>query len=122
MRKMAGMEIIRTIQFERNVKGLSKRYRSLEDDIKILMSVITEYPEGKLPISFRLRGYPGCYFVKVKKIRSDSFPSKGINSGFRMIYCWMEGDGQIQLLELYHKKDKELENSGLLKKFCNEIR
>jgi len=30
--------------------------------------------------------------------------------------------GQIQLLELYHKKDKELENSGLLKKFCNEIR
>jgi mRNA-degrading endonuclease RelE of RelBE toxin-antitoxin system len=122
VRKMAGLEIIRTIQFERNVKGLSKRYRSLEDDIKILMSVIAEYPEGKLPISFRLRGYPGCYFVKVKKIRSDSFPSKGINSGFRLIYCWMEGDGQIQLLELYHKKDKELENFGLLKKFCNEIR
>ena len=122
MRKMAGLEIIRTIQFERNVKGLSKRYRSLEDDIKILMSVIAEYPEGKLPISFRLRGYPGCYFVKVKKIRSDSFPSKGINSGFRLIYCWMETDGLIQLIELYHKKDKELENSGLLKKFCNEIR
>jgi len=122
VRKMAGLEIIRTIQFERNVKGLSKRYRSLEDDIKILMSVIAEYPEGKLPISFRLRGYPGCYFVKVKKIRSDSFPSKGINSGFRLIYCWMEGDGQIQLMELYHKKDKELENSDLLKKFCNEIR
>ena len=122
VRKMAGLEIIRTIQFERNVKGLSKRYRSLEDDIKILMSVIAEYPEGKLPISFRLRGYPGCYFVKVKKIRSDSFPSKGINSGFRLIYCWMETDGQIQLIELYHKKDKELENANLLKKFCNEIK
>ena len=119
---MAGLEIIRTIHFERNIKGLAKRYRSLEDDIKILMSVIAECPEGKLPISFRLRGYRGCYFVKVKKIRSDSFPSKGINSGFRLIYCWIEADGQIQLIELYHKKDKELENANLLTKFCNEIR
>lgn len=76
MRKMAGLEIIRTIQFERNVKGLSKRYRSLEDDIKILMSVIAEYPEGKLPISFRLRGYPGCYFVKVKKSEAIHFLAK----------------------------------------------
>lgn len=119
---MAGMEIIRTIHFERDLKGLAKRYRSLEDDIKILISVITEYPQGKLPISYRIRGHRGCYFVKVKKIRSASFPSKGINSGFRLIYCWVEADGQIHLIELYHKKDKELEDYSLLKKFCNEIR
>lgn len=117
-----GLETIRTVHFDRNVKELSKRYRSLENDLEILVTVIASHPEGRLPMSFRLRGYPGCYFVKVKKIRSRSFPNKGINSGFRLIYCWLEEVKQIQLIELYHKNEKELENSSLLKKFCNEIR
>jgi mRNA-degrading endonuclease RelE of RelBE toxin-antitoxin system len=120
-REMMRVEVVRTIHFEKNVKGLLKRYRSLESDLDVLISVIEKYPEGKFPVSFRLQGYPGCYFVKVKKIRSNSFPQKGVNSGFRLIYCWKEKAGQIQLIELYHKKDKELEDSVLLKKFCYEI-
>jgi len=115
------MEIKRTLHFERNVKILLKRYRSIESDLEVLISVIQQYPGGKFPLSFRLQGYVGCYFVKVKKIRSNSFPNKGVNSGFRLIYCWEEKAEQIQLVELYHKKDKELEDSGLLKKFCNEL-
>lgn len=61
------VEVVRTIHFEKNVKGLLKRYRSLESDLDVLISVIEKYPEGKFPVSFRLQGYPGCYFVKVKK-------------------------------------------------------
>ncbi len=46
----------------------------------------------------------------MKKIASNSFKGKGVNSGFRIIYAQFENEDKIVLIEIYHKSVKEIED------------
>ncbi len=98
-------------EFKKEIKKLSKKHRTLYEDVEIVKKVLTVSPNEKPPFSYRIDGLgiETC-IIKVKKIASKSFKGKGINSGFRIIYAYFEKEEKIVLIEMYHKSAKEIED------------
>ena len=105
-------------EFNRDLKKLSKKYKTLNDDFEIVKKVLKVYPEERPPFSFRIEGLgiKEC-IIKVKKIASKSFKGKGVNSGFRIIYAYFEIEQRIVIIEIYHKSDKQIEDRGRIKQY-----
>lgn len=94
-------------EFKRDLKKLSKKHRTLYDDIEIVKKVLNVNPNERPPFSYRIAGLEiETCIIKIKKIASKSFKGKGVNSGFRIIYAHYEKEDKIILIELYHKSDK----------------
>lgn len=110
------IEIEKLDEFDKDVKRLSKKYRTLDEDIEVLGKVLTTNPNANPTFSFRIEGLgiESCV-IKVKKIASKSFKEKGVNSGFRMIYAYFEQEERIVYIELYHKNEKPLEDRERIK-------
>ena len=104
-------------EFEKDLKSLTKKYRTLPDDLTILEKVIRLSPDSKPPFSYRIDnlGIETC-IIKVKKIASRSFKGKGINSGFRLVYAYFPDSRKIVYIEIYHKSEKASENRERIKK------
>lgn len=106
-------------EFERDLKKLLKRYRTLESDLEVVRKVLTAAPGERPPFSYRIDGLgiQTCV-IKVKKIACKTLKGRGANSGLRLIYAHFEGEKRIVMIELYHKNDKELEDKDrILKHF-----
>ena len=99
-------------EYDKDLKRLLKKYRTLTSDIEDVKKVLSIRPDAQPPFSFRIDdlGIENC-IIKVKKIASDSFKGRGINSGLRLIYAYFNlPSAKIVLVELYHKNDKENED------------
>jgi len=98
-------------EYQKDLKRLLKKYRTLNRDLEDVRKGLNVYPEAFPPYSFRIEGLgiTTCV-INVKKIPSDSFKRKGINSGFRLIYAYFGKEKQIVFIELYHKNEKENED------------
>lgn len=109
-------------EYYRDVKRLSKRYKTLNEDLEIVKKVLKVHPEERPPFSFRIDGLgiTSCV-IKVKKIACKSLKGKGANTGLRLIYAHFQNEGEedkIVFVELYHKGDKALEDKKrILKHF-----
>ena len=98
-------------EYQKDLKRLLKKYRTLTNDLEYVRKGLNIYPEASPPYSFRIEslGIITCV-IKLKKIASDSFRGKGVNSGFRLIYAYFEQEKRIVFIELYHKSEKENED------------
>ena len=98
-------------EFKKDIKKLSKKYRTITDDIKIVKKVLSVSQNERPPFSFRIDGLgiKTC-IIKIKKIASKSFKGKGVNSGFRIIYAYYEEKEKIIMIEIYHKSIKDIED------------
>jgi len=98
-------------EFEKDLKALQKKYRSLPDDLEIIRLILTAKPDARPPFSFRIDqlGLKTCV-IKVKKIACRSLKGKGVNTGLRLVYAHFELDDRIVFVEIYHKQEQEMEN------------
>lgn len=98
-------------EYDKDLKRLLKKYRTLTSDIEDVKKVLKVSPDPRPPFSFRIEGLgiKNCV-IKVKKIASDSFKGKGTQSGFRLVYAWFKDEQRIVFVELYHKNEKENED------------
>lgn len=98
-------------EFQKDLKGLLKKYRTLNDDLEIVRQVLEVFPDERPPFSFRIDnlGLETC-IIKVKKIACKALKGRGVNSGLRLIYAHFEKEQKITFIELYHKNDKENED------------
>jgi len=98
-------------EFQKDLKGLLKKYRTLNDDIDVVKKVLEVFPDERPPFSFRIDnlGLETCV-IKVKKIACKALKGRGVNSGLRLIYAHFEKEQRITFIELYHKNDKESED------------
>ena len=98
-------------EFGRDMKPLSKKFKSLFDDMLELKKALAVSPDQRPPTSFRISdlGIESCV-IKVKKIACRSLKGRGVNSGLRLVYAWFEAEQRIVLVEIYHKSEKELED------------
>ena len=105
------MEFESLPEYDKDLKKLLKKYRTLTSDIEDVKKVLGVRPDAQPPFSFRIDGLgiESCV-IKIKKIASDSFKGRGSNSGFRLIYAYFKETPKIVLVELYHKNDKENED------------
>lgn len=98
-------------EFQKDLKGLLKKYRTLNDDMDVVKKVLEVFPDERPPFSFRIDdfGLETCV-IKVKKIACKTLKGRGVNSGLRLIYAHFEKEQKIIFIELYHKNDKENED------------
>ena len=107
------MKIEELDEYKKDLKKLSKKFRTLADDIEVVKKVLFVNSDARPPFSFRIDnlGVETCV-IKVRKIASKSFKGKGVNSGFRLIYAHFEKDDRIVLIEIYHKSKKDIEDKN----------
>ncbi len=119
-------------EFGKDKKKLTKKYRSISEDLETVKQVLEIFPDQRPPFSFIISnlGIETCV-IKVKKIACKALKGKGVNSGLRLVYAYFENDleqvsiaddssGQdphvsvarekIVFIELYHKGEKESED------------
>lgn len=108
-------EIKKLSEFENDFKKLSKRFRTLEEDLKIFVEKQLKLyhklhidNKGVFPISDIDIEYPKIY--KAKKFACKSLKGKGVESGIRIIYAYYEKEDIIEFIEIYYKGDKENED------------
>ncbi len=98
-------------EFEKDLKFLLKKYRSLNDDMETVKQVLSVRPNERPPFSFRLDNLEvETCVIKVKKIACKALKGRGVNSGLRLIYAIFEAENRIVFIEIYHKNDKENED------------
>lgn len=118
-------------EFDRDLKKLSKCYRTLKSDLETVKKVLNVNPKARPPFSFNIEGLgiSSCV-IKVKKIACKSLKGKGVNTGLRLIYAYFEErveaiagiktanlDEKIIFIELYHKSNKANENRERILKY-----
>ena len=108
-------EVGRLSEFEKDLKKLTKRFKTLEDDLEVFIKTeLNLYHrlgidnKGIFPIPELTIEYPKIY--KAKKFACRSLKSKWVQSGIRVIYAYFETENKIGLVEIYYKGDKEQEN------------
>lgn len=107
--------IFRLPEFDRDIKKLLKRYRTLEGDLETCINKqLNLYHKlgidnrGVVPISDLPISNPRIY--KVLKFACRSLKGKGAQSGIRVIYAYFEVEDEIELIEIYYKGDKDNED------------
>lgn len=80
-------------EFQKDLKTLLKKYRTLNDDLKVIKKVLEVTPNERPPFSYRIDnlGLETCV-IKVKKIACKSLKGRGVNSGLRLVYAHFEED------------------------------
>jgi mRNA-degrading endonuclease RelE of RelBE toxin-antitoxin system len=98
-------------EYKKDLKDLSKRYRTLADDMEVVKKVLTVSPDERPPFSFRIDnlGIKTCV-IKVKKIACKALKGRGVNSGLRLVYALFKKEEKIIFIEIFHKNDKANEN------------
>lgn len=98
-------------EFQKDLKKLLKKYRTLKDDIEVVKLDLNDEPGASPPFSFRVDnlGIETCV-IKVKKMACKALKGRGVNSGLRLIYAHFEVEQKIIFIEFYHKNDKENED------------
>lgn len=115
------MEFKETDEYKKDLKKLSKRFKTLPEDIEVLKKVLAVEPDERPPMSERVGGLGAAeIIIKVRKIACRAMKSKGSNTGLRMIYCYKKKEEEIFLIEIYFKGDKEKEDRERILRWCNE--
>jgi hypothetical protein len=122
---MTFKQIKRFPPFKKDLKKLLKRFRTLEDDLKIFISTqlklfhkIKEDNDGIKQIKGLEKEYPEVF--KAKKFACKSLKGKGAKSGIRIIYAYFEQEDTIEFIEIYFKGDKENEDKERIKKYFQD--
>lgn len=112
-------DVVRLPDFEKDLKKLSKRFRSLPEDLGNFVQYQLKLFH-KLNIDnrgiFHIPGLPFTHprIFKAKKFACKSLKGKGVQSGIRVIYAYFEQEDRIEFIELYYKGDQENEDRGRL--------
>jgi hypothetical protein len=118
------LEIIRLPEFDKDIKKLKKKHRTLEEDLRrFLLAQVYMHHIQKHEVKglYRIAGL-GIAEPKIYKAKRFSCRSLrgGSNSGIRVIYAYTEKENdrdKLILIEIYYKGDKENENRDRIKKY-----
>jgi len=115
-------EIRKLAEFEKDLKRLSRSFRTLEEDLDTfianqlkLMHKLNIDNKGVVRISDIGIEYPRIY--KARKFSCRALKGKGAASGIRVIYAYYKEEDIIELIEIYYKGKKENEDRGRILKY-----
>jgi len=124
MAKKMFSEIRKLSEFEKDFKKLSKKFRTLEEDLELFIKTqlhlfhnLNVDNKGILRITDLGIDYPEIY--KARKFACRSLKGKGVASGIRIIYAYYEKEDKIEFIEIYYKGDKENESRKRILKHYN---
>jgi len=119
------MQINFSDEFNKDLKKLKKRFRSLETDlqnfIKVQIKLFHELKldnQGIVEISGLGIEYPKIY--KARKFACRTLKGTGSRSGIRIIYAHFSNQDKIEFIEIYYKGDKINEDRARIEIYINE--
>lgn len=114
------MEFEEIPEFQRDIKQLLKKFRTLRDDLEVLKKVLSSqgFNHPQPPFSFRIAdlGFDSPSVIKIKKFSSKSLKGKGSKTGLRLIYAFYPERNLIKFIEIYFKADQENHDSDRILK------
>lgn len=122
---MVEIKFEETPEFLKDMKRLSKRYRTLPEDFdRVKKLAICLFHQEKKIDNRACFEIPGCVTerfsaYKVKKIACRSLKG-GANSGLRVIYIYDKLQHRVLLIEIYYKGDQALENRARIKSYLSQ--
>jgi len=114
-------------EFKNDLKRLSKRFITVEEDLKIFIDTqLYLYHKKKIDNGgiFQIKdiqiGNPKIY--KAKKFACRSLKGRGVDSGIRVIYAYYKEEDKIELIEIYFKGNKENEKRERSLRYYKKLR
>lgn len=108
-------EVVPFPEFERDLKKLAKRFKTLEDDLDTFVETqLNLYHKlgidnkGIVQLADLKIENPRVY--KARKFACRSLKGRGVQSGIRIIYVYFEEKDKIELIEVYYKGGKGSED------------
>lgn len=108
-------DIRRLAEFEKDLKKLSKKFCTLEEDLETFIANQLQLThklnidnKGVVRISSLGIDYP--HFYKARKFSCKALKGKGSASGIRIIYAYYAKEDIVEFVEIYFKGDKENED------------
>jgi len=108
-------EITRLPEFERDFKKLKKRFNTLEEDLEVfirtqlnLFHKLGKDNQGVVQIPDL--GIENPKVFKARKFACKALKGRGANTGIRVIYGYYEAENKVELIEIYFKGDKGMED------------
>ena len=116
--------IVRLPEFEKDMRKLLKRYRTLEDDLDVFVRVaMIDYHKNGIDnggiVQIPGLGFDEPKVYKARKFACKSLKGKGVKSGIRVIYAYFEEEDRVELIEMYYKGDKEDEDRRRIERTYN---
>ncbi len=108
------MNFDETAEFSKDFRKLSKKYKSLSDDLLEFRKVISEFPLGT--------GRSFAVLVKeenIKIIKARLFCRYLKGSSLRIIYAYWESKKRVEFIQLYFKGDIGSEDLKRIKRYLH---
>lgn len=113
-------------RFDQQIKKLLKKYRTLEDDLKIAEKAAIELLHVNKIDNRSVELIPGfdktqVKIYKIKKFACKSLTGKGVRSGMRIIYAFLPDSMEVVYLEIYYKEKSNSDmDYGFVKSYVAE--
>lgn len=117
-----------TESFKKDFKKLLKKYKTLEEDFKLLkIATIELYHLKSIDNNsiFLCEGLQNnnlnnkVEIYKIKKIACRSLKNFGCNTGLRIIYSYIKEQNTIEFIQIYHKNESINEDKNRIKKYLD---
>ena len=115
-------EILILSDFKKDLKKLEKNYPTLQQDLKVFIKTqlrlfhqLNIDNGGIVQIAGLSIIQPQIY--KARKFACKSLKGRGSSSGIRIIYAYFKDDDRIELIEIYFKGDKSMEDRQRIRKY-----
>lgn len=115
-----------TSGFEKDLKRLRKKFRTLEDDIEVAKKNAIELFHLKNIDNNSIEPIPNfctdeLKICKIKKFACKALKGRGVQSGIRIIYAYYVLTNTIDFIEMYFKGESENENKEKIKQYLSNI-
>jgi len=115
-----------TSGFDKDLKRLLKKFRTLESDIEIAKTNAIELFHLKNIDNDSVEQIPNfcsdeLKICKVKKFACKALKGRGVQSGIRIIYAYHVSTNTIDFIEMYFKGESENEDKEKIKQYLADL-
>ena len=123
-----------TSGFDKDLKRLLKKFRSLESDLEMVkLATIEPYHIGVVKNGVLEKKDVSAIFevpnfcsdemrvCKIKKFACRALKGRGVQSGIRIIYAYHTLTKTVDFIEMYFKGESENENKERIKEYVSHI-
>lgn len=115
-----------TLGFDKDLKRLLKKFRTLEDDIEIAKTNAVELFHLKNIDNNSIESIPNfcsdeLKICKIKKFACKALKGRGVQSGIRIIYAYHVLNNTVDFIEMYFKGESENEDKEKIKQYLASI-
>ena len=115
-----------TSGFEKDLKRLLKKFRTLEDDIQVAKKNAIELFHIKNIDNNSVEPIPNfctdeLKVCKIKKFACKALKGCGVQSGIRIIYAYYTLTNTVDFIEMYFKGESENEDKEKIKDYLSYI-